>query len=321
MDTSDEWITQRSGIKTRYWVTPGTNTSDLATESARATLASSGNARACQAIIAATLSPDFYFPGIGVLVQKKLGLPPIPAFDIRQQCSGFLYGLEMATALVDAGRYERILLIGAEVQSNSLDLSTRGRDVAVLFGDGAGSCIVERDTPAARSERQAHTEANSRLAFELLGTELHSDGEGAPELWCEAPGSSLPHRDVTPEVFAMGRTFPRMNGRRVFESAVRRMVEVSQSLLAQHGITGTAVRLFVPHQANSRINQMVAEQLGLKPDQVMSTIERYGNTTAATIPIGMTDAIDEGRIQPDDIVLQAAFGSGFTWGAAILRAC
>jgi len=317
MTTSDEWIVQRSGIKTRYWVDAGTTTSDLALRSAQRTISLlAAQASSIDSIIVATLSPDYYFPGVGVLLQQKLGLTTLPAFDIRQQCSGFLYGLEMAQALVDSGKYKRILLVGAEVHSNALDISDRGRDVAVLFGDGAGSCIVESSSNQANSEQP---NSNHRVSFEIIDTELHSEGAGAKELWCEGPGSSLPHRAVTPEVFATGRTFPQMNGRRVFESAVRRMVEVSHSILARNGIAASDLKLFVPHQANLRINLLVAEQLGLSSSQVFSTIEKYGNTTAATIPIGMCDALTEIEFVRGDLILQAAFGSGYTWGAALLK--
>lgn len=310
MDTSDAWISQRTGIRTRYWVEAPTTTSDLALAAARRSLdAWGGEAQSIDAIVAATLSPDYDFPGIGVLLQHKLGLPPVPAFDVRAQCSGFLYGLQMALAFVRAGVYRRVLLVGAEVHSTGLDISTRGRDVAVLFGDGAGSCIVER-----------RDDAPSGSSFEVLGIELHGDGAYAQELWCEHPGSAHFPTRLTPDMVAKGATFPRMNGRKVFEHAVRGMTEVSRSLLRSLSIDISQIGLFVPHQANLRINQMVAEQLGLSSSQVFNTIERYGNTTAATIPIGMSEAGAQGRVTPEMLVLNAVFGSGFTWGAALLRA-
>ena len=309
MDTSDDWIVQRTGIRERYWADPGIGSSDLAVQSAQKSLKLAGYP-GVDCIVAATLSPDHYFHGIGVLVQQKLGLTPIPAYDIRQQCSGFLYGIEMAAALVRSGQYRRILLTGAEVHSTGLDISTRGRDLAVLFGDGAGSCIVERQSTA----------PNGALAFSFLGSELHSEGAHASELWCQFPGSVRFTNSLTDDEFDSGAVFPKMNGRKVFENAVRRMLEVSGSLLARLGIPPAEVSLFVPHQANLRINQMVGEQLGFTPAQLFNTIDRYGNTTAATIPIGMTDAIAEGRLQSGSTVLHAAFGSGFTWGAAAVRA-
>lgn len=309
IDTSDEWIQQRTGIRTRYWVEPGVGSSDLAAEAARKTLQQAGNPPV-DCIIAGTLSPDHYFPGIGVLLQNKLGLPTVPAYDIRLQCSGFLYGMEMAAALIRSGQYQRILLVGAEVHSTGLDISTRGRDVAVLFGDGAGAVLVERQETTPRGV----------TGFQFLGSELHSDGAFAPELWCRYPGSLHFTHAITDEEFSAGETFPKMNGRRVFEHAVRSMTEVSHSLLAKLGLLGSQISLFVPHQANLRINQMVGESLKLSSHQVFNTIERYGNTTAATIPIGMTDALAEGRIEPDALILHAAFGSGFTWGAVAVKA-
>ncbi|NDC38515.1 MAG: ketoacyl-ACP synthase III, partial [Proteobacteria bacterium] len=248
IDTSDEWITQRTGIKTRYWADPGIGASDLAVEAARTTLQKAGNPPV-DAIIAGTLSPDHYFPGIGVLIQHKLGLPPIAAYDIRLQCSGFLYGMEMAAALIRSGQYKRILLVGAEVHSTGLDISSRGRDVAVLFGDGAGAVLVELSEQV----------SSGTLGFEFLGSELHSDGAFAPELWCRYPGSLHFTHTISAEEFATGETFPKMNGRKVFEHAVRSMAEVSLSLLRSLALTPAQIALFVPHQANLRINQMVGE--------------------------------------------------------------
>lgn len=317
MDTSDEWIRQRTGIETRHWAEPPTTTSDLGTESARDTLLRSGlvwNGSAWQghgipdAIIAATLSPDYCFPGIGVAIQSKLGLGTIPAFDIRNQCSGFLYSLEAAAALVNSGCYKNILVVGAEVHSTGLDVSTRGRDIAVLFGDGAGSCMV--------SARSDNLPQNS---FDFLGSELHSDGRHIRELWCEHPGSATYPVRLTEEIVREAGIFPHMNGRKVFENAVKRMTEVSLALLDKLGLSPADINCFVPHQANIRINQMVAQQLGLGEDQVVSTIQRVGNTTAASIPIGMCEAISGGKLKPGGYVLNAAFGSGFTWGATVLR--
>lgn len=318
MDTSDEWIVQRSGIKTRYWVDAPTTTSDLGFAAAQQSLkkwaaskgAPAGRAPSpVDAIIAATTSPDYSFPGIGVSIQHKLGLPAIPAFDVRNQCSGFLYSLELAESLILAGKYQTILVIGAEVHSTGLDISTRGRDMAVLFGDGAGSCLVSR-----------LADAPEPGALEVLGSELHSDGAYLRELWCEHPGSAHFPTRVTPDLLTEGRFFPQMNGRKVFEHAVRSMSEVSLSLLTKLGLTPKDVGLFVPHQANLRINSAIASHLGLGESQVFSTIETYGNTTAATIPIGMTKAFEAGRILPGQVILSAAFGSGFTWGATVFRA-
>lgn len=309
MDTSDEWITKRTGIKERYWVEPPTTTSDLATASCRRSLEMAETVEV-DAIIAATLSPDYNFPGIGVQVQNALGLEEIPAYDLRNQCSGFLYGVEMAAALISSGLYRRILLVGAEVHSTGLDISTRGRDIAVLFGDGAGSCILEHAADVSPDRGDVLT---------FLGSELHSDGKFARELFCEHPGSAHFPTRLTTEMVEAGLIYPHMNGRLVFENAVGRMTEVSRSLLNQLEIEISAVTLFAPHQANIRINQMVAHQLGLRKEQCFNTISQYGNTTAATIPIGLSLAADEGRLQGAGTVLSAAFGSGFTWGAAAFR--
>jgi 3-oxoacyl-[acyl-carrier-protein] synthase-3 len=308
METSDEWITQRSGIKTRYWAEPPTTTSDLGLAAARQTLQRAGECKV-DAIIAATLSPDYSFPGIGVSIQHKLGLPPVPAFDVRNQCSGFLYSLELAESLIVSGKYQNVLVVGAEVHSTGLDVSTRGRDLAVLFGDGAGSCLVSpvKSSPPLQG-------------LEILGSELHSDGAHVQELWCEHPGSAHFPTRVTEDLFSDGKLFPRMNGRKVFENAVRSMTEVSRSLLSQLGISVSEVGLFVPHQANLRINTAVAEHLGLAREQVFSTIQTYGNTTAATVPIGITKAYEAGLIRPGQVILSAAFGGGFTWGATVFRA-
>ncbi len=311
MDTSDEWITQRAGIKERRWVEAPMTTSDLGVQAARQTLQLCEN-KPVDAIIAATLSPDYNFPGIGVQLQHKLGLPHVPAFDLRNQCSGFLYGLEMADAFIRAGTYSRILLVGAEVHSTGLDVSTRGRDIAVLFGDGAGSCIVEAQT----EESLNYTDS-----FTVIDSELHSDGEFVKELWCENVGSAHWPVRVDAEMVAEGRIFPQMNGRKVFEHAVKRMAEVSLSLLTKHGLSANDVAYVVPHQANLRINQMVGKQLKIAPEKVWNTIEKYGNTTAATIPIGMSHLVEEQSLEKDSFVLSCAFGSGFTWGAGLLRKC
>lgn len=311
METSDEWIQKRTGIQTRFWVDPPTTTSDLGTAAARASLALSGSAP-CDCIIAATLSPDFSFPGIGVSIQHKLGLPPVPAFDLRNQCTGFLYALEMADALVRAERYRKVLVVGAEVHSTGLDITTRGRDVAVLFGDGAGSCIVER-------EQDVDLQTLRAPAIRLIGSELHSDGEHLQELWCEHPGSAHFPTRLTAEMVEEALVFPKMNGRKVFESAVRAMIEVSLSVLKRAKLTPAEVGLLIPHQANLRINEFVARELGLKEEQVVSTIQKYGNTTAATIPIGFSDAISDGRLKRKQVILSAAFGSGFTWGASLFE--
>ncbi len=308
MDTSDEWIQKRTGIKERRFVDGTETTSDLAVKAAMQSIEAAGGVTP-DAIIAATLSPDYDFPGIGVLVQDKLGLPHVPAFDIRNQCSGFLYGLELAEALVAKGKYSAILTIGAEVHSTGLDLTTRGRDISVLFGDGAGSCLV---TPSS-------SKPNDQMALEIVDSELHSDGEHASVLWCEHIGSAHYPKRITPELIEEGLVYPYMKGRVVFEHAVKRMVEVSGSLLQKQGLSPEQIRLIVPHQANLRINGMVAELLKIPPENVFNTIENYGNTTAATIPIGFSHALEETELKEGEYLLSCAFGSGFTWGAMLFQ--
>lgn len=305
MTTSDEWIFQRSGIKERRYIEEsGIGASDLAVPATE---------RACQhagiqkeqidAIIFATLSPDYTFPGSGCLLGHKLGLPGVPALDIRNQCSGFLYGLSVADAWVRAGMYEHVLVVGSEVHSTGLDFTDRGRDVAVLFGDGAGAAIV------GKSKDDDHG---------LLSIALHADGVGAEDLWVEAPGSKYMPR-MTQEMLDEGRWFPKMKGKQVFRWATDKMPEVASAVLAKAGYTIKDVDLFVPHQANQRINQLVAWRLELDEEKVVHNIEKYGNTTAATIPMALDVAIKDGRVKDDTLVLFAAFGAGFTWAGAVMR--
>ena len=321
METSDQWIQQRTGIKTRYWATPGTTTSSLGIATCQKTLEISKQRASSQpefldllpeCIIAATTSPDFNFPGIGVQIQAGLNLHAVPAYDLRNQCTGFLYGAEIAAALIKSGVYKKILLVGSEVQSTGLDKTSNGRDMAVLFGDGAGSCLVE-------SSETFGNGTDKNIAFEFIGAELHADGNHAKELWCEHPGSAQMPIRITEEMVRDGLCFPKMNGRNVFESAVKNMTEVSLSVLKNYSVQPADIAHFIPHQANIRINQMIAQKLGFKPEVVFSTIQKYGNTTAATIPIGFTDACEERDFKAGEYVLSSAFGSGYTWGAALLK--
>lgn len=303
MDTSDAWIVERTGIRERHFVDPGTGSSDLGVEAARKALADAGRTAAdVDFVIFATTTPDWMFPGNGVLVQQQLGLATVGALDVRNACSGFLYGLSVADAFVRMGRYRCVLVIGAEVQSTGLDLSTRGRDMAVLFGDGAGAAVVE---PCAAPRG-------------ILSWALHSEGALARELWCEAPSSREAGR-VTPEMLAAGRQYPQMNGRQVFKNATTRFPEVIHEVLAASGHTLDEVALIVPHQANRRIGDAVAERLGVAPERVFQNIERYGNTTAASIPIALTEARDAGRVREGDLVVLAAFGAGFAWAGSVIR--
>jgi 3-oxoacyl-[acyl-carrier-protein] synthase-3 len=306
MTTSDEWIQQRSGIKERRYIEhSGIGASDLAVPAVKMALEHAGLAseKDIDAIVFATLSPDHNFPGAGCFLGNKLGLPGVPALDIRNQCSGFLYGLSVADAWVRSGVYRNVLLVGAEVHSTGIELNDRGRDVAVLFGDGAGAAIIG---------------AATKPGHGLLSLEIHADGAGAKDLWLEAPDSSHIPR-LTKEMMDEGKHFPAMNGKQVFRWATEKMPEVAKSVMAEANITASDVDLFVPHQANLRINQHVCQKLGIPEAKTVANIEKYGNTTAATIPLGLSEAWREGRCDRGSNVLMAAFGSGFTWGGAVLR--
>jgi 3-oxoacyl-[acyl-carrier-protein] synthase III len=304
MNTSDEWIVQRTGIKERRYIEhSGIGASDLAVPASKMALEHAGlTEKDIDAIVFATLSPDHNFPGSGCFLGHKLGIGGIPALDVRNQCTGFLYGLSIADAWVRSGMYKNVLLVGAEVHSTGIELADRGRDVAVLFGDGAGAAIIG----AASDPNQG-----------LKSIELHADGAGAKELWLEAPASAYDPR-LTKEMIDEGKHFPAMNGKQVFRWATEKMPEVSMSVLEKAGITAADVELFVPHQANLRINQMVGAKLGIPEAKTVANIEKYGNTTAATIPLGLSEAWREGRCRRGSNVLFSAFGSGFTWGGAVV---
>lgn len=305
MTTSDEWIVQRTGIRERRFIEQsGIGASDLAVPAAKMALEQAGlEAKDIDAIIFATLSPDFNFPGSGCFLGHKLGLPGVPALDVRNQCSGFLYGLSIADAWVRAGVYKNVLLVGAEVHSTGLDLTDRGRDVAVLFGDGAGAAIIG----AATGPDQG-----------LKSLILHADGSGAKDLWTEIPASAYSPARITKENLDEGRQFPAMNGKQVFRWATEKMPEVAKNAMEKAGVTAAQIDLFVPHQANLRINQMVGAKLGIPEAKTVANIEKYGNTTAATIPLGLSEAWREGRCQRGSNVLMAAFGSGYTWAGAVI---
>jgi 3-oxoacyl-[acyl-carrier-protein] synthase-3 len=304
MDTTDEWIVERTGIHERHFVREGEGTSEQGLHAARAALKMAGlQPRDIDFIIFATLSPDYMFPGCGVLLQEKLGCGMIGALDVRTQCTGFVYGLAVADAFIRMGAYRRILLVGAETQSMGLDLTTRGRDMAVIFGDGAGAAVLvpgEDDGPG------------------VLETVLHSDGAHAKELWMEVPTCLVP-TTRTPELVAQGRHFPQMNGREVFKHATRRFVEAVDEVLERVGGTREDIGLVVPHQANKRISDAVGERLGIPPSRIVQNVQKYGNTTAASIPIALSEAVSEGRARPGDLLILVAFGSGFTWGASAVR--
>jgi 3-oxoacyl-[acyl-carrier-protein] synthase-3 len=305
MDTSDEWIRQRSGIVTRRYAEAGVGTSDLAVEAARRAIESAAiDPSEIEFIIAATLSPDHYFPGIGVMVQDKLGLGNIGALDVRNQCSGFIYGLAVADQFIKAGTYKRILLVAAELQSSNLDFSDRGRDMAVLFGDGAGAVVLEAD--------------GSGDGRGVLSSHLYSDGRFYANLWMQKPSSK--DRPVIQQRFVdEGLFFPRMEGRHVFINACERMPEAVRTALAHNGLTVDDIDVLIPHQANDRISLMVAKNLGIPVEKVVRNIDRYGNTTAASIAIALDESVKEGRIKPGSLVALTSFGSGYTWAAALIR--
>ncbi len=303
MDTSDEWIRERSGIEERRFVEEGTGPSDLAVHATRQACDAAGiSPDDLEFIIFATLSPERYFPGSGVYLQRKLGVQGIGVMDIRNQCTGFVYGLSVADQYVKTGMYQNVLVVGAEVHSAGLNLSTEGRDVAVLFGDGAGAVVVQ---PSDREDRG------------LLNTKLHANGDYAEELWVEAP-TTLKKPWMSKEMIDQGKIFPKMNGRQVFKHAVSLFPDVINEGLEQEGYTAADLKLLIPHQANYRITQAIAKRLELREDQYMSNIHKYGNTTAASIPIALHEALEEGRIQDGDLVSLAAFGSGFTWASALM---
>lgn len=304
METSDEWIVQRSGIKTRHWVSPGETGASLAAQATRRALEKAGlKPQDLDCIVYCTCTPDHFEPGNGVFLQRELGLVDIPAVDVRNQCSGFLYGLSIADAWIRVGQYRRVLLVGAEVHSRGLDKTTRGRDTAVLFGDGAGVAIL------------GPTQDNGRG---VQSTHLFADGRFAEKLWVDGPG--LAHDPfVSQEMLDAGLHRPVMEGREVFKFASVKMPESVTIALEANQLTTSDVTLLVPHQANLRIIEMVQKALGLRDDQVYANIQRYGNTTAASIPIALDEALAEGRLARGDTLVMTSFGSGFTWGSAVVR--
>ena len=303
MDTSDEWIRERSGIVERHYVAADENNVDMAEKASLRAIESAGKSTEdIDFIIFATLSPDYFFPGTGCLLQERLGLNGVAALDIRNQCSGFVYGLSIADQFIKTGMYKNILLVGSEVQSRGIDLTTRGRDVAVLFGDGAGAAVIERSD-------------NDRG---IITTHMHADGRHAKELWVEEPGSVHNPR-LTHEMIDSPNIWPHMNGRHVFKYAVSKFPEVIQEALDAAGISKDELDLVIPHQANLRITEAVRMRLELTEDKVFSNIHKYGNTTAASIPIALSEAIAEGRVKENSLICLAAFGSGFTWASALLR--
>lgn len=302
--TSDEWIQQRTGVKERRYVDEGIGPSDLAfTATNRALEAAGLKASDIDFIILATQTAEHEFPGTACFLQKKLGNSGVGALDVRDQCTGFLYGLSIAEAFVQLGKYKRVLVVGTEVHSTGLDFSDRSRHITVLFGDGAGAVIVGESESADRG---------------ILSTHLHADGKFAEELWVPAPGSIYPGR-ITHKLLDEGMHYPFMNGKAVFVEAVTQMIAVSKEALAANGLTPADVTHFVPHQANLRINESVAQRLGIPAERCDASITRYGNCAAASVPIAFDERVRSGAVKEGDIVLMATFAAGFTWGAAVMR--
>jgi 3-oxoacyl-[acyl-carrier-protein] synthase III len=327
MDTSDDWIRERSGIETRYYVDPGTATSDLGEAAARQALEIAGVSKdEVDLVVFATMTPDHYFPGSGGLLQAKLQMKPLPCFDIRQQCVGFLYGLQLVDAHIRAGLARCALLVGAEVHSGFMPYSpanweylygrsqiaptpeewawnTRFRNLTVLFGDGAAAVVIQ----AQEGERG------------VLDQIVSQDGTDYDKLY--VPGTGFKHRPYTdPDQFRRGDHIPVMDGRFVFKMATTHMLETSQALLARNHLSVSDLSLVLMHQANRRINEYVQKALGLPDEKVVHNIQKYGNTTAGTIPLLWDECARAGRITPGDLVLMAAFGAGMSWGATLLRA-
>lgn len=305
MDTSDEWIVERTGIRERRFFKEGVDTvSNMGAKAARIAMDRAGRKpEEIDMVVFATLSPDYYFPGCGVLAQRELGLRQIPCFDIRQQCGGFVYALSLADQYIRTGFAKKVLVIGSEIQSNVMEVSDRGRNMAVIFGDGAGALLLE-----------AHEEAGKGV----LSTHLHSDGTYAEELMVEHIGSKRKQR-ITHEMLDDGSMLPHMNGKMVFQHAVRYFPEVIREALTANNLKESDIDIFVPHQANARITQAVQKELGLRDEQVVSNIHKYGNTTAGSIPIALTEAWEEGRVKEGDLICLAAFGSGFMWASTLIR--
>jgi 3-oxoacyl-[acyl-carrier-protein] synthase-3 len=304
MDTSDEWIQARTGIQERRWVAPGETGVALARVASEQALSMARVEVAdLDGIIYATSTPDHFAPGNGVFLQRELGAGPIPAIDIRTQCSGFVYGLSVADAFIRSGSWQRALVVGQEIQSTRMDVSTEGRNTAVIFADGAGAAVVGASDDPDRG---------------ILGFDLHSDGTFAEKLWADGPGA-IYHPSITHEQLDEGRYGLQMDGREVFRHAITKMPESVRAVLASTGVPLDAVKLVVPHQANLRISEMVQKSLDLRDDQIYNNIARYGNTTAATIPIALDECVRAGRLEPGDLLVMTAFGSGFMWGSCVVR--
>lgn len=309
LDTTDEWIQQRTGIVERRWADDNQATSDLAFEASLIAIQNAKiDVKEIDLIVVATCSPDTDIPGCAAFVQAKLGLPGVPYFDIRQACSGFIYALSLANQYLVSGTYRTALVIGAEVQSKGLDKTPNGKGVSILFADGAGAIVLQQ-TEVKDEKKDSH----------VVTTQLRADGASAKELWMPAPGSALGPTRVTQEMIDSGQIYPQMNGRLVFTHAVTKMPEVLTDALTSSGISINEVDLHFFHQANMRINQKVCEDMGVPFEKAHTTIQKFGNTTAATIPLGMYDAFQEGKLKNGMTISLVAFGAGFTWASALIR--
>ncbi len=305
MDTSDEWIRERTGIEERRFFNPDKDTvGNMSAKASRMALERAGvDVKDVDFIVFATITPDYFFPGSGVIMQRELGLQGIGALDIRNACSGFIYGLSVADQYIKTGMYKNILVIGAEIQSSALELTTRGRNVSVIFGDGAGAVLV-----------QPTDEKNKGI----LSTHLHADGDFAEELYVKDPGSSRKVR-LDNEILEGTSIRAHMNGNMVFKHAIVRFSEVINEALQANNLTKEDIDLLIPHQANLRISNFLQEKLQLEEGKVYNNIMRYGNTTAASIPIAFSEAWQEGKIKEGNLICLAAFGSGFTWASSLIR--
>ncbi len=307
MDTNDAWIQERTGIKERRWIDKNSDESSatMGAKAAKIAIERAGLTKDdIDFIVFATLSPDYFFPGCGVQIQDMLDMPTIGAIDIRNQCSGFIYALSTADQFIKTGMYKNILVIGAEYHSNGLDKTTRGRGVSVIFGDGAGACVLSR------------TEDNNKG---ILSSHLHSEGKYADKLIVKSPSI----KNWVPDIINTNGEdisyFPYMDGTFVFKNAIVRFSEVIKEGLDKNNLNTEDIDMLIPHQANLRISQFVQKKFGLSNDQVFNNIMKFGNTTAASIIIALTDAWEQNKIKENDLVVLAAFGSGFTWGSVIIR--
>ncbi|EON77516.1 3-oxoacyl-[acyl-carrier-protein] synthase, KASIII [Lunatimonas lonarensis] len=305
MNTNHEWIVERTGIEKRRWFVPGKDTvTSMSLEASKMAISNAGiPVKEIDFIIFATITPDYFIPGNGVLLQRELGLQGIGALDIRNACSGFVYALSIADQYIKSGMYKTILVVGAEIQSSALDKSDEGRSSAVIFADGAGAVILQ---------------ANESDDSGILSSHLHADGDFAEELYVKDPGSSREVR-ISQEMIDAGGFNLYMNGNAVFKHAVVRFHEVILEALAANKMDVSQLNMLIPHQANLRISQYIQQKLGLADSQVYNNIMDYGNTTAATIPIAISEAMAAGLIKRGDLVCLAAFGSGFAWGSALIR--